>query len=67
MDGLTEEGLIVLGGPVGTGDGDYALLVLDAEDAGEVRARLSDDPWADGMLIVESVEPWSVWLRGRPR
>jgi uncharacterized protein YciI len=66
MDGLTAEGLIVLGGPVGAGDGDYALLVFDAETEGEVRARLADDPWADGTLEVESVEPWSVWLRGSP-
>ena len=63
MDSLTAEGAIVLGGPVGEGDGDYALLVFDAEDEAEVRARLAEDPWADEMLVVESVEPWSVWLR----
>jgi uncharacterized protein YciI len=66
MDGLTEEGVIVLGGPVGTGDGDYALLVCDAEDEEQLRARLADDPWAGGVLTVESVEPWSVWLRAQP-
>jgi hypothetical protein len=22
-----------------------------------------DDPWANDMLTIESVEPWSVWLR----
>src|SRR5947199_6969307 len=63
MDRLTEEGLIVLGGPVGEGDGDYALLVVDARGEAEVRARLADDPWADGMLVAESIEPWSIWLR----
>jgi uncharacterized protein YciI len=63
MDGLTDEGLIVLGGPVGPGDGDYALLVVDAKDEAEVRARLDDDPWHNGMLEVESIQPWSVWLR----
>jgi len=21
------------------------------------------DPWADGILTIASVEPWSVWLR----
>jgi len=66
MDGLTEEGLIFLGGPVGSGDGDYALLVFDAESEADVRARLADDPWADGTLVIESVEPWSVWLRSAP-
>jgi uncharacterized protein YciI len=64
MDGLTAEGMIVLGGPVGSGDGDYALLVVDAESEAEIRDRLDADPWADGMLTVDSVEPWSVWLRG---
>jgi uncharacterized protein YciI len=63
MDSLTEEGLIVLGGPVGTGDGDYALLVVDAPDEETIRARLAEDPWADGTLAVQSIEPWSVWLR----
>ena len=66
MDALTEQGLIFLGGPVWTGDGDYALLVFDAENEAEVRARLADDPWADGTLAVESIEPWSVWLRSPP-
>ncbi len=63
MDGLTAEGFVVLGGPVGAGDGDYALLVVDAESEAAIRARLEADPWADGILRVESVEPWSVWLR----
>jgi uncharacterized protein YciI len=63
MDGLTEEGVIVLGGPVGEGDGDYALLVVKVKNEAEIRARLAEDPWADGTLIVASVEPWSVWLR----
>jgi uncharacterized protein YciI len=66
MDALSEEGVIVLGGPVGAGDGDYALLVVDAHDEAEIRARLDDDPWHNGMLEVESIEPWSVWLRSTP-
>jgi len=63
MDALTAEGVIVLGGPVGTGDGDYALLVMVARDETEIRRRLAADPWAGGMVTIESVEPWSVWLR----
>jgi uncharacterized protein YciI len=62
MDALTAEGVIVLGGPVGTGDGDHALLVMAAEDETELRRRLSADPWADSVVRIESVEPWSVWL-----
>jgi uncharacterized protein YciI len=64
MDGLAAEGVIVLGGPVGVGDGDYALLVVDAESEAAIRARLAADPWEDTILRTESIEPWSVWLRG---
>ncbi|MGH2997440.1 MAG: YciI family protein [Gaiellaceae bacterium] len=63
MDALTEEGVVVLGGPVGEGDGKGVLLVADVESAAAIRARLADDPWASDMLTIESVEPWSVWLR----
>jgi uncharacterized protein YciI len=62
MDALTAEGVIVLGGPVGAGDGDYALLVMAAEDETALRRRLAADPWADSVVTVESVEPWAVWL-----
>jgi hypothetical protein len=63
MDALVAEGFVVLGGPVGAGDGDYAMLVVSAKDEAAVRARLAGDPWADTVLTVESVEPWAVWLR----
>jgi uncharacterized protein YciI len=63
MDGLAEQGVVVLGGPVGEGDGDNALLVVDADSEAEVRARLAGDPWGEDMLTFESIRPWSVWLR----
>jgi uncharacterized protein YciI len=64
MDALAADGVIVLGGPVGEDDGDYALLVVDLKDEADVRSRLGADPWAAaGTLAIESVEPWSVWLR----
>jgi uncharacterized protein YciI len=65
MDALTDEGVILLGGPVGTGDGDYALLVMAAENETELRSRLAADPWADSVLAIERVEPWVVWLGAR--
>ena len=65
MDALTADGMILLGGPVGSGDGDYALLVMAAEDEAELRGRLAADPWADSVLTIESVEPWVVWLGAR--
>ena len=63
MDALAEEGFVILGGPVGEGDGDYALLVVNANSEAQIRARLADDPWAGGTLTIASVKPWSVWLR----
>jgi uncharacterized protein YciI len=63
MDALGEEGFVVLGGPIGEGDGDNALLVVDAENEAAIRERLAEDPWGDDMLTIESVRPWSVWVR----
>lgn len=63
MDALAEEGVILLGGPVGAGDGDDALLVVKLESEQAIRARLADDPWIDEVLTIKSVEPWKVWLR----
>jgi uncharacterized protein YciI len=61
MDELTDEGFIVLGGPIG-GDGHRAMLVVDAADDAEVRARLDRDPWKPDMLVIDSVWPWTVLL-----
>ena len=63
MDALVEEGFVVLGGPIGEGDGDDTLLIVDAESEAAIRARLAEDPWADGVLTIKGIEPWSVWLR----
>ena len=67
MDALAEEGVVILGGPIGEGDGENALLIVDAESEAEIRARLAEDPWTDDMLTIESVKPWSVWLRADVR
>jgi uncharacterized protein YciI len=66
MDRLVDEGFVVLGGPVGEGDGHYALQVVEAESEAEVRARLADDPWGEDMLVTQSIEPWAIWLRRSP-
>ena len=64
MDALVEDGFIVLGGPIGEGDeGDSTLLVVDADDEATVRARLGEDPWPEEVLTIESIRPWTVWLR----
>jgi uncharacterized protein YciI len=66
MDELVAEGVVVLGGPVGDGDGHSALLVMEVKDEAEVRGRLANDPWGEDMLVTESIEPWSVFLRRTP-
>ena len=67
MDALVEDGFVVLGGPIGEGDGDNTLLVVAADGEPAVRGRLSKDPWAEDLLTIKSIRPWSVWLRGRLR
>jgi uncharacterized protein YciI len=63
MDALAEEGFVVLGGPVGEGDGEDALNVIEAAGEEEVRARLAEDPWGQDMLATKSIEPWTILLR----
>ena len=62
MDRLVDEGFVVLGGPIGEGDGEDALLIVDAADEDEIRARLADDPAVGTVLTIRTIEPWSVWL-----
>jgi uncharacterized protein YciI len=62
MDALSEQGFVVLVGPIGEGDGDNALLVVDAPDEAAVRARLAEDPWGEDMLATVSIRPWSVLI-----
>lgn len=63
MDGLADDGFVVLGGPLG--DERCFLLIIDAPTEEDIRARLSRDPWtAAGLLTVSEVEPWRVVLRG---
>jgi uncharacterized protein YciI len=63
MDALTDEGVVILGGPVGASLDDDSLLVMDVDSEAAVRTRLADDPWMNGVLTIQSVEPWTVWLR----
>jgi len=64
MDGLVDDGVIVLGGPVG--DGEQTLHVMEAADESEIRARLAADPWAEaGLLRIGTIEPRALWLDSR--
>ena len=65
MDGLVDDGFVILGGPLGGGER-AALLAVEAPGEEEIRARLSGDPWAPaGLLRVGAVEPWPLWLDSR--
>ncbi len=56
MDGLVVDGFILLGGPLG--DQRQTLHAVEADNEGEIRRRLRDDPWAQaGLLEVGLIEP----------
>ena len=62
MEALVDDGLVVLGGPLG--DGRTTLLIVEAGTEDEIRARLADDPWTPlGLLQISRIEPWEVLLR----
>ena len=63
MDGLVDDGFVVLGGPLA--DELRVILVVDAVSEDVVRARLRLDPWSDTHLVVESVDAWTIRLDGR--
>ena len=64
MDGLVDDGFVILGGPIG--DGERVLLVVEASDEGEIEARFAADPWLPmGILRIETIEPWTIWLDSR--
>jgi hypothetical protein len=62
MDGLVDEGFIVLGGPVTDRRVAHAV---EAESETAVRERFGRDPWSGSHLLVDSVEPWTIRLDGR--
>jgi uncharacterized protein YciI len=64
MDGLVEDGFIVLGGPLG--DDREILHAISAPSEQAVRERLAEDNWAhNGMLTIKAIEPWTILLDGR--
>jgi len=60
MEGLADDGFILLGGPLGN---DHVLHVIAAGSEQEIRDRLGEDPWEPmGLLRNVSIEPWHVLL-----
>jgi hypothetical protein len=64
MDGLVDDGFIVLGGPLADEVRTAHAVEADSEDA--VRERLARDPWSGSHLVVDSIDPWTIRLDGRP-
>jgi hypothetical protein len=64
MDGLVDDGFIILGGPVG--DGNQTLHVVQAADENDIKERLAGDHCASaGLLGIGTIERWALWLDSR--
>jgi uncharacterized protein YciI len=63
MDGLVDDGFIVLGGPLA--DEERVAHVIEAESEQAVRATLARDPWSETHLVIDSIEPWTLRLDAR--
>jgi hypothetical protein len=63
MNGLVDSGFIVLGGPL---DDVRVAHVVEAESEDEILTTLARDPWSGTHLTVETIEPWTILLDGRP-
>jgi uncharacterized protein YciI len=63
MNALTDDGFVVLGGPIGDGTRHRARLIVRARSEDEIRGRMAADPWTkNGLLTIESIEEWEVLL-----
>jgi uncharacterized protein YciI len=63
MDGLVDEGFIVLGGPLA--DEERVVHAVEAESEEAVRAEFARDPWSETHLRVDAIEPWTIRLDAR--
>jgi uncharacterized protein YciI len=65
MNGLVEDGFIILGGPLAD---EYRVLhAVEAESEEAVRATFASDPWSETHLHVDTIESWTLRLDGRSR
>lgn len=63
MNGLVDEGFIILGGPLA--DGQRVVHVVEAESEAALRMRLAADPWSETHLVIDTIDPWTIRLDGR--
>jgi len=63
MDGLVDEGFIVLGGPLD--DEERVVHVIEADSEQAIRDTLARDPWSESHLVIDSIDPWTLRLDSR--
>ena len=63
MDGLVDDGFIVLGGVLG--DELRTAHAVEAASEDEVRERFAQDPWSGSHLVVDSIDRWTIRLDPR--
>jgi len=64
IDQLVADGFVLMGGPFPDEGG--AMLIVNADDENEVRAKLKSDPWfVGGVLELESVKRWEIFIDER--
>ena len=64
MDGLVDDGFIVLGGVLG--DELRTAHAVEASSEDEIRESLARDPWSGTHLVVDSIDPWTIRLQRLP-
>ena len=64
IDGLVDDGFILLGGPLVDVGG--AVLIVHGDSEAEVREKLASDPWYQhGILTLESIRRWQIFIDTR--
>jgi hypothetical protein len=64
MDELVAQGFVVLGGPLG--DELRVVLAVESPSPDDIRKMLARDPWNGSHLLIDSIDPWTIRLDGRP-
>ena len=64
MDGLVDDGFIVLGGVLA--DEMRTAHAVEAGSEDEIRERLAQDPWSGSHLVVDSIDGWTIRLQRSP-
>ena len=60
MDGLVDDGFIVLGGPLS--DEQRVAHAIQAESEDAIRATLARDPWSETHLQIDTIDRWTIRL-----